>query len=37
MASIDEGSTPNRFMAMSEDAPQSIRKVVSSEHTWMQV
>jgi hypothetical protein len=22
---------------MSEDAPQSMRKVVSSEHTWMQV
>src|SRR5215211_307979 len=37
MASIDEGSTPKRFMAMSEDAPQSMRKVVSSEHTWMQV
>jgi len=36
-ASIDEGSTPNRFMAMSEDAPQSRRKLVSSERTWMQV
>src|ERR671932_93113 len=37
MVSTREGSTPKRFIAMSEEAPQSISSCAPSERTYMQV